>query len=285
MSPPLPSHVPTSPNLSILGKLRSLHDQSAEPLSLSQSSARSPSPGMKQEDGASMHSSQQYDRGGHTHQHGRGGKRGRGEYNETPSPYNAPSPNPHQQQHHQHHGYGYSSGKTPHYGSGGYGMSIASPAMVGSLPPQLGSSNSVDASPATFSRALNVDVSSPSGHATPRRALQKAAAKQQAATPRNPRTKNLLNINHANVDTSAAAEQEQMEAENEFAAENAVSAGTGSGSSCHQCVSSRLADMLLLCSCDLVCSHALLPLSPLTEISSSHRRPRLLLQHVEEGQG
>ena len=209
-SPPLNS-VPSSPNLSILGKLRSLHAADGD--------------AMKLEGGeyAQHHHHQQ--------QHGRGGKRNRGDYE-----YEAPSPSMHgrggyssHQQHHSHHTHhSTSASATPSV----YAMApITSPAMVGALPPSNVQSMSM------------ADVRSPEQHYQRRvgrdRQDHEADGDEESYTPARRHTKPKAAAAAAGSVPMRAArmksDTEGLSSPDMTGAEIPMSiAGNGSGSSCHQ---------------------------------------------------
>lgn len=220
-SPPLNS-VPSSPNLSILGKLRSLHADGDA---------------MKLEGGeyAQQHHHHQQQQ---QQQHGRGGKRSRGDYEyEAPSPslhgrggYSSHHSHQHQQQQHHHS----SASATPSV----YAMApITSPAMVGALPPSNVQSMSM------------TDARSPEQHYQRRVDRDRMAAQQQEAdgdeeeessfTPARRNTKPKAAVAGAGSVPMRAArvksESEGLSSPDMTGAEIPLSiAGNGSGSSCHQ---------------------------------------------------
>ena len=195
---------PNSPNLSILGRLRSLNHQHGSGSSGSMSGeGEQPTDHLQLDPSSSSHHQQRSSSPLNHHSSVSNRKRSRPEY-ESESPFQVGSPS-----------YSYhpskslsTSSSTPHFGSGTpYGVS---PAMVGSLPPQHHLNTLVDVPAADMQSAFRSPI------------IQPKRVKTIKVTPR-PRLKpEEPNDEHLDEDTAQALG-------------DASTAGNGSGSSCHQC--------------------------------------------------
>lgn len=196
----LTSPGPNSPNLSILGKLRSLHhgptDMSLDP------QAASPHIKAEEQQIPSTHQHRSTNSTGNTS----AGKRGRSEF-EASSPFQVGSPSYHYNQKH-----------TPHFSS--YGVS---PAMVGSLPPQqhLSLVDVPAAEMSTSFRSPTAGSTSTGGGGGGSGATPSKRNKHKNSTPR-PRVK------------QEESSDDQPDEDAAASSDAAMSVSNGSGSSCHQ---------------------------------------------------
>ena len=212
--------VPSSPNLSILGKLRSLHHSGS-----AMNDDRSVSPSMKLEDPAMPRST---------------GKRARTDYeSHSSSPYHSTSPSP--APHHTYYNQtpmmnGMAHKNTPHFGGTG-GYSLTSPAMVGSLPPSQHSMSMVDVPSAHESEydSSHSHASHSPKHTksavTPKKTKAHSKKEPRGGKPKPPPQE------VAYEDSTTSPELES----------SAPNLSNGSGSSCHQCKSRRLIVDLVYC--------------------------------------